>query len=160
MKLSLSRSQVSETSRPEAAAWRTLRRIADGLGPRDAGVDVILTDDAFIRKINREYRGTDAPTDVISFSYMEENGTEPLVDPSRNHDNLAGEIYISCETLQKEAKAQGIELKNLFLRIGVHGLLHLLGYDHGTDSEAEVMEGEERRILLDHLTPETVEKLF
>ena len=160
MKLSLNRSQASKEPRPEAGVWESLRGIAAGLGPPDADVDVILTDDAFIRKINREYRGIDRPTDVISFSYIEGDRTDFIEDPSRTRDNLAGEIYISCETLQKEAKAQGIELENLFLRIGVHGLLHVLGYEHGTDSETEIMEGEERRILLDHLAPERIEELF
>ncbi|MEE9268886.1 MAG: rRNA maturation RNase YbeY [Candidatus Krumholzibacteria bacterium] len=160
MKLSLNRSQASEAAWTRPGTWDTLQRIATVLGPPDAGVDVILTDDAFIRKINRDYRGSDRATDVISFSYLEDAGTELLADPSRSRDNLAGEIYISCETLQEEAKAQGIEFENLFLRIGVHGLLHVLGYDHGTDSEAEIMEGEERKILLAHLAPEKVEELF
>ncbi|MFQ5512080.1 MAG: rRNA maturation RNase YbeY [Candidatus Krumholzibacteriia bacterium] len=135
-----------------------MQKIAAGLEPLDACVDVILTDDAFIRKINREFRGIDRPTDVISFSYIE--STDALPEPSPARDNLAGEVYISSETLQKEAKAQGIELDSLFLRIGVHGLLHVLGYDHGTDTEAEIMEGEERRILLEHLASENVEELF
>ncbi len=158
MKLSLSRSQASDSAPPELGAWETLRRIASALGPADADVDVILTDDAFIRDINRKYRGVDTPTDVISFSYLEGGGTEAFDGAAR--DNLAGEIYISCETLEKEATAQGIELKDLFLRIGVHGLLHVLGYRHGTDAEADDMEGEERRLLAAHLAPETVDKLF
>jgi len=158
VKLSLSRSQANDSARPDARACETLRRIALALGPVDAGVDVILTDDAFIRDINREYRGVDTPTDVISFSYLEDDGGDTFDGTAR--DNLAGEIYISCETLEKEATAQGIELKDLFLRIGVHGLLHVLGYRHATDSEAGEMEKEERRLLAAHLAPETVDRLF
>jgi probable rRNA maturation factor len=138
---------------------RKLQKIAAGLGrPQDA-IDLIVVDDEFIQDINLRYRGQDRPTDVISFSYGEE-GAHPPSGEAPADDDLAGEVYVSYETLEKEAKAQGIEPENLFLRIGVHGLLHILGYDHDKDAEARRMEGEERRLLLQLLSPAEVSELF
>lgn len=138
-----------------------LEAMCGALEPARAAVDLIIVDDAHIRRINREYRSDDRPTDVISFSYLEGGAGSQRKDASfEPGDDLAGEIYVSYETLEKEATAQGIELKNLFLRIGVHGLLHIVGYDHGTDSETRKMEDMERKVLGEHLRPSEIEALF
>ena len=117
-------------------------------------VDVVIVDDAFIRELNRKYRGVDRPTDVISFSYA---GDEHLPGPA---DDIAGEVYVSCETLGADARSRGIAPEHLFLRLGVHGLLHVLGHDHKTRSGTSQMESEEKRLLLDYLDPSEVEQLF
>jgi probable rRNA maturation factor len=134
-----------------------LRRAAAGLDPVDAVVEVTVVDDEYIRELNRGYRGADRPTDVISFSYLDD------VDDERTPgeiDQIAGEIYISFETVQAKARKQGIAPEHLFLRIGVHGFLHVLGYVHDTDPDFEKMEAEEKRLLLDYLSPAEVEELF
>ena len=130
-----------------------LREIASDLEPRERAVDIVLIDDKSIREINRDYRGRDAATDVISFSYLEDGG------PAQEED-IVGEIYISLETVRREASELGVDWKHLFLRIGVHGLLHVVGYEHGTDDDAERMERQERKVLSRHLGSDALEALF
>ena len=154
MKLSLSQSDASATPWLDQSVTGALASIAESLGHDAAAIDLIVVDDTYIQGINRDYRGKDRPTDVISFSYLEE------VAAQKTQDDLAGEIYVSYETLEKEAKSQGVQPQDLFLRLGVHGLLHVVGYDHQTDDETERMEAEERRLLLDHLPAGQVEELF
>ena len=157
MILSLSRLRANDAAWIDGGVITPLEAIAGELAEEDAAVEVIIVDDEYIQKINREYRGLDRPTDVISFSYLPKD-SQPVGSPK--DDNLAGEVYVSYETLEKEAKAQGIELKNLFLRVGVHGLLHVIGYDHETESEARRMEEEERRLLQRYLSVSEVDELL
>lgn len=151
MNLSLDRSEGVPA--PDGKAVGSLVEIAAGLEPADATVGLVLVDDERIREINREFRGKDRATDVISFSYL--GGDDPSPEPG-----LAGEIYVSCETLEKEAKQLGVDPGRLFLRIGVHGLMHVLGYDHIEDEDARRMESREREVLNGHLEPDELEKLL
>ena len=101
-------------------------------------VSVLLTDDANIRQLNRDYRGIDAPTDVLAFSMRE--GEDGDVNPS-----LLGDLVISLETAAQQAETTdglsgacgNLEAETALLT--VHGILHLLGYDHQTQQEAEIM---------------------
>jgi probable rRNA maturation factor len=154
VKLSLSQSEASSPSWLDQELAGKLRRIAASIEDTDHPVDVILVDDNYIRGINRDFRGHDSPTDVISFSYINDIGS------ALAGDDLAGEIYVSYETLEREANSQAIAVKNLFLRIGVHGLLHVVGYDHDTEADTERMEQEERRLLGDEMTASEVDELF
>lgn len=154
MKLSLSQPEADNPPWLGGNAADRLCEIAVTLGRSQHTVELIVVNDAFMRKINRRYRGSDRPTDVISFSYLDET------DSGFVGDNLVGEIYVSYETLEKEAKAQGVEPENLFLQIGVHGLLHVLGYDHKTDRDTSAMVDREKRLLRDHLTATEVEELY
>jgi probable rRNA maturation factor len=129
-----------------------LQQVAALLGGSMDVVEVTVVDDEFIRRINREYRGRDRATDVISFCYPED-------DPPCE-ENIVGEIYISFETIEKEAKEQAVDPKFLFLRIALHGLLHILGYTHDTDANANRMEAEEKKMLGKILSHETVDALF
>jgi probable rRNA maturation factor len=131
-----------------------LKQAAESLPPQEARVDIVVADDAFVRELNRVYRGIDRPTDVLSFSYSDEPGGGPA------GDNAAGEIYVSWETVDARARSQGVPPEHLFLRVGVHGLLHVAGHVHAARAEAERMEAEERRLLSRHLTPPEVEELF
>jgi probable rRNA maturation factor len=115
------------------------------------GTDLIVVDDAFIRDLNRRYRKIDRPTDVLSFSYGDEG---------RKNAAAAGEIYVSHETVERDARSSDVPAENLFLRVGIHGVLHILGFDHETAADARRMEAEEKRILLEHLTETEVEELF
>ncbi len=154
MKLSLSRSEANSPSWLDEQLAGKLQRIAGLLKHSDLPVDVVLVDDRYIQRINRDYRGVDCPTDVISFSYLDDMGSNPA------QDDPAGEVFVSYETLEREANSKGIDVKNLFLRIGVHGLLHVLGFDHGSDADAERMEREERRLLRGELTWSQVDELI
>ena len=153
MNLSLSRSSSATASWPDEQAERTIVSIAGGLSPHGGCVDLILVDDDAIRRINREFRGIDRATDVLSFSFPDD-------DPHPERDNLIGEVYVSQQTLEKEAKDQGVKLGHLFLRISVHGLLHVMGHDHQTEPEAVRMETEEKKLLSDHLPARVLETLF
>ncbi|NMA68680.1 MAG: rRNA maturation RNase YbeY [Desulfitobacterium sp.] len=111
-------------------------------GPEEAEVSLTLVDDSRIHQLNKEYRGVDSPTDVLSFALQEEIEDEPeILD---YEDDLLGDIVISVE----RARAQALEYEHSFERelvyLAVHGTLHLLGYDHLEDEEkAEMRELEE-----------------
>ena len=101
-------------------------------------VSVLLTDDVDIRQLNRDYRGIDAATDVLAFSMRE--GEDGDVNPS-----LLGDLVVSLETAARQAATTdglgGVcgPLETEIALLTVHGMLHLLGYDHQTHEEAEIM---------------------
>ncbi|MDR3508406.1 MAG: rRNA maturation RNase YbeY [Caulobacteraceae bacterium] len=99
------------------------------------GVVVLLTDDATVADLNSRFRGKDGPTNVLSF---------PAPDNPEAH---LGDIALALGVCQREAQAQGKPLGHHLQHLVAHGVLHLVGYDHLTDSEAETMEALERRIL-------------
>ncbi len=154
MKLSLNLSEDNSPFWLDTEVTSKLQRIAGSLDELLSPVDVILVDDRYIQKINRDFRGFDRATDVISFSYLSD------VESHRAEDDVAGEIYVSYETLEREASVQGVDVKNLFLRIGVHGMLHILGFEHESDVDAEQMETEERRLLSSEMTASELDELF
>ncbi len=106
---------------------------------RPAEVAVVLTDDASIRDLNRSWRGIDRPTNVLSF---EGSGPGPGDAPT-----LLGDIVIAYETTAGEAAVAGKPLADHVAHLAVHGFLHLLGYDHQSDDDADTMERLERSIL-------------
>ena len=101
-------------------------------------VSVLLTDDADIRQLNRDYRGIDAPTDVLAFAMRE--GEDGNLNP-----NLLGDLVISLETAARQATTKDNlsqtcgNLETEAALLAVHGMLHLLGYDHQTPKEATIM---------------------
>jgi probable rRNA maturation factor len=103
----------------------------------DAEVSVLLTDDEKIRALNAAWRGIDKATNVLSFA----SGApaEQAV--------LLGDIAIACETVQTEAAFLHISLLDHLTHLIIHGFLHLVGFDHETDTDAEEMENLERAIL-------------
>lgn len=106
-----------------------------------AELSLVLCDDAFIRPLNRDYRGKDAPTDVLSFAMQE--GDDLLAD-----DPVLGDLVISVETATRQAAEQGHGVDAELRVLLVHGLLHLLGYDHEVDEEeAAEMRAAEAKLL-------------
>ena len=103
----------------------------------NAEISVVLCDDAFIRELNRKWRGHDEPTNVLSFP----SGDDPASAP------LLGDIVIAFATASREAVAAGKPLRDHVAHLLVHGFLHLIGHDHGEAAEAEVMEALERGTL-------------
>lgn len=100
-------------------------------------VNLVFTNDRLIRKLNRVHRKKDKATDVLSFS----------VDPPVSSEAVFGEIYISCTTAKRQAKALGVDLVDEYVRLFCHGLLHLFGYDHIKSEDARVMRRREDRLL-------------
>lgn len=101
----------------------------------DEEISLLLTNDTRIQILNRDFRSQDKPTNVLSF-------------PS-DEDNFLGDIAISFNTLKREAEEQDKDFNSHFIHILIHGILHLLGYDHIDDDEAEEMEALEIKILED-----------
>jgi probable rRNA maturation factor len=132
----------SEVSDIEALARRA---VAAALGvasdaPRDpVEVSLLLTDDAGVRELNSAWRGKDKPTNVLSFPAPEQPGV-----PGPRH---LGDIALAFETLQREARDEGKTVADHAAHLIVHGTLHLLGYDHETTGEAEIMEALEVKAL-------------
>jgi len=108
------------------------------LGLSAVELSILLCDDDFIHPLNRDYRGKDKPTDVLSFAMREEG------DPN---DPVLGDVIISIERAQEQATERGHEIGVELALLLVHGILHLLGYDHEDDEEAQVMEAKEKEIL-------------
>jgi len=124
--------------------WKGKVPLAQLISDRTGGIPVTLTNDAYIHEINRQYRGVDRPTDVISFALMESEEPEILDDPA---GDVLGDLVISLE----RARAQAEEYGHSYLRelsfLTVHGMLHLLGYDHMEDAERAEMEEEQRHVM-------------
>ena len=114
----------------------------------DTEIDVTIVDDEAIHEINREYRGIDRPTDVISFALdddLEDSDEPDLIDGPEEH--LLGDIIISAETAQRQADEFGHGLEREILYLGVHSLLHLLGYDHMEPEDKKIMRTKEEEAL-------------
>lgn len=112
----------------------------------EAEVSLVLVDDAAIRQMNRDYRGLDKPTDVLSFALEEDAPDEPnFEDPTAGL--VLGDIIISLETAQRQSQEYGHSLEREVAFLLVHGLLHLLGYDHQEKDETAEMRRREEEIL-------------
>lgn len=114
---------------------RTAQRLLDAVGHPKASLSITLVGDATIRKLNREYRHKDRPTDVLSF---------PLGDASQQQ--LLGDVVISVATAKRQAAEYDATLERELERLLIHGILHLLGHDHHKRDERLRMEREERRL--------------
>ncbi|NVN85638.1 MAG: rRNA maturation RNase YbeY [Rhodopseudomonas sp.] len=109
----------------------------------DAELAIMLTDDSGIRTLNANWRGIDKPTNVLSFPALQPpGGIEPDDAP-----RMLGDIAIAFETVRREADDEQKPFVNHLSHLAVHGFLHLVGYDHETEAEAEAMENVERQIL-------------
>ncbi|ERL05164.1 rRNA maturation RNase YbeY [Mitsuokella sp. oral taxon 131] len=110
----------------------------------NAEVSVTLTNDAYIHTLNRDYRGVDRPTDVLSFAFNESE--EPSITGG-NALNVLGDLVISIERAEEQAKDFGHSMQREISFLTVHGMLHLLGYDHMEEKEREKMEAEQRFVM-------------
>ena len=105
--------------------------------------DVTIVNNETIHEINREYRKVDRPTDVISFAFLDEESERNLKGGPIN----LGQIIISFEKAEEQAKEYGHSLKREMVFLFVHGMLHLLGYDHMNDEDEKVMFELQDKIL-------------
>ena len=109
----------------------------------DAELAVMLTDDAGIRTLNANWRSIDKPTNVLSFPALQPEGAGGEDDAPR----MLGDIAIAYETTRREADEEQKPFDHHLSHLAVHGFLHLIGYDHENDDDAEDMEALEREIL-------------
>lgn len=114
--------------------------------PATIEISVRLTSDAEVHTLNRQYRGQDKPTNVLSFPMVQPDLLESLAN-ANDGEVLLGDIVLACETCAREAEERGVPLAAHATHLIVHGVLHLLGYDHMNDAEAGVMEAIEREVL-------------
>jgi probable rRNA maturation factor len=105
-------------------------------------ISLVLADDALVRTLNRQYRGQDRPTNVLSFAAQDEGPDRPPGGPL-----LLGDVVLAFETTAAEARRDGKPFADHLAHLVVHGVLHLLRYDHRNDHEADEMENLERCIL-------------
>ncbi len=139
MRLSRQRGAPRLDARPlRRAAERLLEEL--GLGERE--LSVLLTDDRRMRELNRDYRGQDRPTDVLSFSQLEGEGGGLCPE-------LLGDVVISLTTARRQARERGVPLAEELRALLVHGVLHLAGYEHeGVEpGRARRMRAEAARLL-------------
>ena len=125
----------------DSVAETAIRTALDMSGAKMAGVaevSVLLTDDAEQQALNRDWRGYDKSTNVLSF---------PQLEPFTPLAGLLGDITLARETVAREAEEMDIAFEAHFTHLVVHGFLHLLGHDHIEDGEAETMEALETQIL-------------
>ena len=113
----------------------TTRAAEAALDAAAADITILLTSDDTVRELNARYRGKDAPTNVLSF---------PAPESARPH---LGDIALAYGVCAAEAEAQGKPLSHHLTHLTVHGVLHLLGYDHESELDADAMEALERTIL-------------
>lgn len=112
------------------------------MGCPEAELSIVIVDDAQIREINRDYLQRDKATNVISFAMQEGEGAG--IQPS-----LLGDVVISAQTAARDAEEAGLPFVSELYFLLLHGILHLLGYDHerGTEEQAAVMEAKEQQIF-------------
>ena len=132
----------SALGEPEVLARRAIEaafRARDQVPNGPVVISLMLSDDAAIRALNRAWRGQDKPTNVLSFP-----ASTPAGAPG---PRPLGDIALAFETVASEAEAEGKALADHAAHLIVHGVLHLLGYDHETETDAEVMEALEIKAL-------------
>ena len=150
MELNLQPENLLLPSKARETVQNVLQQAADllELGP-EVEISVLLVDNETIRSLNRDYRNKDAATDVLSFPMEEAMDGEPeptvIGGPT---ERLLGDLVISVEMAVAQAAEYGHSVERELAFLSVHGLLHLLGYDHESGVEAEAaMQAEEKRIL-------------
>jgi probable rRNA maturation factor len=119
---------------------RAIQAAAEAASTPRAELAIVLSDDSAVRALNRRWRGQNAPTDVLSF---------PAAAPGkrRSASPYIGDIVIAYQTTAREAVAEGKPFEHHLAHLAVHGFLHLLGYDHDNDRDAQEMERLESRVL-------------
>jgi probable rRNA maturation factor len=121
------------------------REVLERIGQADATATITFIRDPLMRQLNRDYRGIDAPTDVLSFAYHESNGETRNESETRH----LGDVVISVETAAAYAERLGLTFEREIQTLVIHGILHLAGYDHETDQgQMRRLEGRLRKELI------------
>lgn len=126
-----------DTRRLKDTACKLLREVNES----GSALSITLVGDREIRTLNREHRGKDKPTDVLSFPLYEAGEATP-----DRGERLLGDVVISVDTARRQAADYDAPLQNELYRLLIHGILHVLGHDHEKPAERKAMEAEERRL--------------
>ena len=115
--------------------------------PAQCSAVVMACDDAQIAQLNQDFRGKPQPTNVLSWPAADLSAHQPGAQPKRALDPELGDIAIAYETCLRESQEAGLAILDHLTHLLLHGTLHLLGYDHIEDADAEVMEALEIKML-------------
>jgi probable rRNA maturation factor len=126
-----------DAAKAKSIVRRAVAHAAATLSTTEAELAIVLTDDSAIRLLNRDWRGIDAATNVLSFPTKDTGGAPPLI----------GDIVLAYQTIAREARIERKPFAHHLAHLAVHGYLHLLGYDHERTEDAEAMEQVEREVL-------------
>lgn len=137
--INLTNSKIEELSEVDSVIQLAIKK--EHL--KEVSFNIIIVDNNYIHKLNKEYRGKDRATDVITFALEDENFDIPM--PLR----ILGDIYISIEKAIEQANEYGHSLKRELSFLAVHGFYHLLGYDHMTKEEEKIMFAKQEEVLQD-----------
>ena len=136
-----------ETLTIEDSLFEEILRAADVVGElydiKDAELSITLTDNEHIHALNKKFRGIDRATDVLSFAFRESDEPEVIGEDFE----ILGDVIISLEQAKVQAEDFGHSFRREVIFLEVHGLLHLLGYDHIDDDKRQEMESEQRFIM-------------
>lgn len=122
-----------------AEVVRRVRAMLDALGMSDCELSIVLTGDARIRRLNRDHRGVDGPTDVLAFSQREGDRSDPA-------GLLLGDVVVSVPTARRQARESARDVLHEVTWLVAHGLLHLAGWDHDTPRRDRAMRRETERL--------------
>lgn len=137
--------KMTVTAAMEQMVTLVLEKTAELLGVEPlAEVSVVFADDDYIHELNREYRGKDCSTDVLSFALNEGEEPDVIGGPA---ETLLGDIVISLDTAARQAEEFGHSLERELAYLTVHGMLHLLGFDHEAEDDKSVMRQKEEQVL-------------
>ncbi len=142
--------QIDEAYAPHVSAERLLAVILAALHSEDADgkeLALVISNDALLHELNAAYRGVDAPTDVLSFPAQEAAEETSAFVTAPEALNYLGDIVISYPTAERQAIAAGHPVMDELSLLAVHGVLHLLGYDHATAEEEADMWARQARVL-------------
>lgn len=123
-----------------------IQKILDAVGYSDFDIGVLITTNKTIRWYNKAYRMKDKPTDILSFSYHKDLQPGKRIKVTTEEDKNLGDLILSPEYIAKAAKEMNTSFENRFHTLLIHGICHLLGYDHETDEEWRSMEAKEAAI--------------
>lgn len=125
---------------------RAIAEAAAMTATRAGELSIVLTDNSTVRTLNRQWRGIDAPTNVLSFP-VRDPGQAGRASSGRSAPALLGDIVIAYETTRREARAAKRPFGHHLAHLTVHGFLHLMGHDHEAEAQAEAMEALEVAVL-------------
>jgi rRNA maturation RNase YbeY len=123
------------------------QKILDALDYADYDLGIWLTTNKIIHRYNKEYRHKDKPTDILSFPFHPDLKAGEQIKPTTPDEKNLGDLIISLEYVQKAAQELGENFYNRLQMLLVHGICHLLGYDHEKDKDFEVMKKKEKELL-------------
>jgi len=140
-----------DNKRPLSDRLQNLLTRAAGLILQEHNLDqgelnIILADNCYLQQLNRQHRGKDKPTDVLSFSMLETDQSAGC-EPAAEDDLIVGDIYISLDKAEEQAREAGHPICREILLLAVHGMLHLVGYDHRCRSDFAAMRKREAEFL-------------